>query len=117
MRRPHGSCGFLALNSRAMRLMLRCTKARGAPPSRRRVAPGSVWTFAMSAQTADSEFAFKLPSLSYIDAEWEDHDLRVDSASPQGARKRGLAGWWSRQAAALVAWRRNNEAARELSAM
>ena len=71
----------------------------------------------MSAQIADSEFAFKLPSLSYIDAEWEDHDLRVDSASPQGARKRGLAGWWSRQAAALVAWRRNNEAARELSAM
>jgi uncharacterized protein YjiS (DUF1127 family) len=71
----------------------------------------------MSAQTAESEFAFKLPSLSYIDANWEEADLRVPSASPPGARKRGLAGWLSRQAAAFVAWRRNNEAARALSAM
>jgi len=72
----------------------------------------------MSAQIADSQFAFKLPSLSYIDAKWEEPDLRVPSASPQGgARKGGLAGWWSRQAAAFVAWRRNNDAARELCAM
>jgi len=71
----------------------------------------------MSAQIADSQFTFKLPSLSYIDAKWEEPDLLVPSAPRQGARKRGLAGWWSRQAAAFVAWRRNNEAARELSAM
>jgi uncharacterized protein YjiS (DUF1127 family) len=71
----------------------------------------------MSAQIADSEFAFKLPSLSYIDAKWEEPDLRVPSASRQGAQRRGLAGWWSRHAAAFLAWRRNNEAARELSAM
>jgi uncharacterized protein YjiS (DUF1127 family) len=71
----------------------------------------------MSAQIADSQFAFKLPSLSYIDAKWEEPDLRVPTASAQGARKRSLAGWLSRRAAAFVAWRRNNEAARELSAM
>ena len=46
----------------------------------------------MSAQVANSEFVFKLPSLSYVDAEWEERDPRVPSASPQGARKRGLAG-------------------------
>jgi len=71
----------------------------------------------MSAQTADSQFTFKLPSLSYIDAKWEEPDLRVPSASPQRAHKRGLAGWLSRQAASFFAWRRNNEAARELFAM
>jgi uncharacterized protein YjiS (DUF1127 family) len=71
----------------------------------------------MSAQTADSEFPFKLPSLSYIDAKWEEPDLRVSVASPKGGRKGGLVGWWSRQAAAFVAWRRSNEAARELSGM
>jgi len=71
----------------------------------------------MSAQIADSEFAFKLPSLSYIDAKWEEPDLWAPSASPKGAQKRGLAGWWSRQAAAFVARRRNNEASRELCAM
>ena len=71
----------------------------------------------MSAQIADSQFTFKLPSLSYIDAKWEEPDLLVPSASPKGARKGGLLGWWSRQTAAFVAWRRNNEAARELCAM
>ncbi len=71
----------------------------------------------MSAQIADSQFTFKLPSLSYIDAEWEEATLRVSRASPQATRKSGLTGWWSRQANAFVAWHRNNEAARELSAM
>jgi uncharacterized protein YjiS (DUF1127 family) len=71
----------------------------------------------MSAQTANSQFAFKLPSLSYVDAEWEEPDPRVSSALPQRAPKRGLAAWWSRQAAAFVAWRRNNEGATELAAM
>jgi uncharacterized protein YjiS (DUF1127 family) len=73
--------------------------------------------FAMSAQTANSQLAFRLPSLSYVDAEWEEVDPRVLSASAQGARKTGLTGWWSRQVAAFVAWHRNNEAARELAAM
>ena len=31
----------------------------------------------MSAQIANSQFTFKLPSLSYIDAEWEEPTLRV----------------------------------------
>lgn len=71
----------------------------------------------MSAQTADSQFTFKLPSLSYIDAKWEEPDLRVACGLRQGPDQGRLAGWWSRQVAAFVAWRRNNEAARELSAM
>jgi uncharacterized protein YjiS (DUF1127 family) len=71
----------------------------------------------MSAQIANSQFAFRLPSLSYVDAEWEELDPQVPSASPEGARNRGLAAWWSRQAAAFVAWRRNNQAATELATM
>jgi uncharacterized protein YjiS (DUF1127 family) len=94
--------------------MLRCIKARGRPAFLTSALHlGLVWMSVMSAQIADSQYAFKLPSLSYVDAKWEEPDLRVSSASPQGARK----GWWSRQAAAFIAWRRNNQAARELSAM
>jgi len=71
----------------------------------------------MSAQTADSQFTFKLPSLSYVDAKWEEADLRIPSDSRHGPRQGGLAGWWSRRVAAFAAWRRNNEAARELFGM
>ena len=71
----------------------------------------------MSAHTADSELSFKLPSLSYIDAQWEEPNLRAPSAVPQGVRKTGLAAWLSRRVAAFVAWRRNNGAALELAAM
>jgi uncharacterized protein YjiS (DUF1127 family) len=70
----------------------------------------------MSVHTADSQFSFSLPSLSYIDAKWEEPNLRT-AATPSVVRKGGLAAWLSRQAAAFVAWRRDSEAASELYAM
>ena len=71
----------------------------------------------MSAHTADTKFAFQLPSLSYIDAKWEEPNLRTPVAPERAARTGGLAGWLSRQVGAFVAWRRDSEAAGELSAM
>ena len=69
----------------------------------------------MSAQTADSQFSFKLPSLSYIDAKWEEPNLLAPPAAP--VRKRGLGVWLSARVAAFQAWRRDREAAAELAAM
>jgi uncharacterized protein YjiS (DUF1127 family) len=69
----------------------------------------------MSAQTADSQFSFKLPSLSYIDAKWEEPELLAPAAAP--ARKTGLAAWLAARVAAFQAWRRDREAAAELAAM
>lgn len=71
----------------------------------------------MSASTANSQFNFKLPSLSYIDAKWEEPALRSPAASPRAVRNTGLAAWLSRQVAAFVAWRNAKAAALELSAM
>src|ERR1700759_57341 len=89
----------------------------GAPPRWRWVVPGTVWTFVMSAHIADSQFSFELPSLSYIDAKWEEPSLRAPAPARQTLRDTGLAAWLSRQVAALVAWYRNGEAAAELAAM
>ncbi len=69
----------------------------------------------MSVHTADSRFSFQLPSLSYIDAQWEEPNLHT--AAPQAARKDGLAAWLSRRVAAFIAWYRNNEAMSELASM
>jgi uncharacterized protein YjiS (DUF1127 family) len=71
----------------------------------------------MSVHTADSKLSFQLPSMSYIDAKWEEPNLRAPAATPSAVRKGGLAAWLSRQVAAFVAWRRDSEAAGELSAM
>ncbi len=71
----------------------------------------------MSAHTADSRYTFRLPSLSYIDAKWEEPSLRAPSAEPPGVRKTGLITWLARRAAAVIAWHRNNQALSELSAM
>ena len=71
----------------------------------------------MSVHTADSQFSFQLPSMSYIDAKWEEPNLRTPVVAPRLARKDGLAAWLSHQLSALVAWRRNREAAAELSSM
>ena len=71
----------------------------------------------MSAHIAESQFSFELPSMSYIDAKWEEPNLRAPTAAPRVARKGGLAAWLSRQVAAFVAWRRDSEAAAELAAM
>ena len=70
----------------------------------------------MSASTTNSQFEFRLPSLSYIDAKWEEPALRTPT-SPRAVRKTGLAAWLSRQVASYVAWRNEQAAAAELSAM
>lgn len=69
----------------------------------------------MSVHTADSRFSFQLPSLSYIDAKWEEPNLRT--AAPQAVRKGGLGAWLSSQVAAFIVWRRNSEAMGELASM
>jgi uncharacterized protein YjiS (DUF1127 family) len=71
----------------------------------------------MSAHTANSNFSFELPSMSYIDAKWEEPNLRTPAAAPTMTRKGGLAAWLSHQLTALVAWRRDTLAAAELSSM
>ena len=71
----------------------------------------------MSVHTAESQFTFELPSMSYIDARWEEPSLRVDVSAPKPVHKGGLAAWLSYQVAAFVAWRRDNQAANELAAM
>ncbi len=69
----------------------------------------------MSAQPAKSHFNFQLPSLSYIDAKWEEPNLRPQDVAQTTVRQDGLAAWLSRQVTAFVAWNRNSEAARELA--
>jgi uncharacterized protein YjiS (DUF1127 family) len=71
----------------------------------------------MSAHTANSQFSFELPSMSYVDAKWEEPNLLAPTAAPRVTRKGGIAAWLSRQVAAFLAWRRDSEAAAELSAM
>jgi uncharacterized protein YjiS (DUF1127 family) len=71
----------------------------------------------MSVHTADSQFSFRLPSLSYIDAKWEEPNLRVSATAPRTTRKIGLAAWLSGQIAGFVAWHRDSAAASELAAM
>ena len=71
----------------------------------------------MSAQSANSEFTFHLPSLSYIDAKWEEPNLRVSAAEQQRPRPAGLAARLSGFVAAFVTWRRNRAAAAELATM
>ena len=71
----------------------------------------------MSVHTADSQFNFQLPSLSYIDAKWEEPNLQAQAAAPQAVRDTGLAAWLSHLVSSFVAWRRDSEAAAELSAM
>jgi uncharacterized protein YjiS (DUF1127 family) len=71
----------------------------------------------MSVHTADSRLNFQLPSLSYIDASWEEPNLRSPAAAPAKARNRGLAAWLSRQVSGLIAWRRDLKAVAELSLM
>ncbi len=70
----------------------------------------------MSAHTANSQFSFELPSLSYIDAKWEEPNLSTPAVSTP-ARSGGLAEWLSRRVAAFLAWRRDSRAAAELSLM
>lgn len=66
----------------------------------------------MSVQTADS---FHLPSLSYVDAKWEEPNLRAGASA--SATKGGVAAWLARQVAAFVTARREAAAMAELSSM
>jgi uncharacterized protein YjiS (DUF1127 family) len=71
----------------------------------------------MSAQTANSQFSFHLPSLSYIDAKWEEPSLRESVTSPATVRKSGFVTWLSGQISNFVAWRRDGQAIAELATM
>jgi len=71
----------------------------------------------MSVHTADSQFTFQLPSLSYIDAKWEEPNLHARDGAHSAVRQGGLAAWLSHKVAAFVAWTQEAEAARELSSM
>jgi uncharacterized protein YjiS (DUF1127 family) len=65
----------------------------------------------MSAHLGDSQFSFRLPSLSYIDASWEEPELRAAKPVPARASVvRALI-------AAFRGWLRDNQAAAELGAM
>jgi uncharacterized protein YjiS (DUF1127 family) len=67
--------------------------------------------------TADSQFSFQLPKMSYIDAHWEEPNLQTATPGQSSVRQTGLAAWLSRQVAAFAAWRRDSEAAGELAMM
>jgi uncharacterized protein YjiS (DUF1127 family) len=71
----------------------------------------------MSAHTADTRFSFELPKLSYIDAKWEEPNLRAPVAVPAKPHGRSRPGWLSHPVAAFLAWRRDSQAAAELSQM
>jgi uncharacterized protein YjiS (DUF1127 family) len=71
----------------------------------------------MSVHTANSQFSFQLPSMSYVDARWEEPSLGEPAVMARKARRGGLAAWLSRRIAALVAWHRHNVAAAELASM
>ena len=71
----------------------------------------------MSVQTVKSKFEFELPSMSYIDAKWEEPNLRSPAATDFPVRKSGLAGWLARRAEAVKTWRRDSRAASELAMM
>jgi uncharacterized protein YjiS (DUF1127 family) len=71
----------------------------------------------MSAHTADSQFQFRLPSLSYIDAKWEEPNLRTSAVPHTAVRQGGLAAWLSGKIATFQAWRLDRQAAAELSSM
>jgi uncharacterized protein YjiS (DUF1127 family) len=71
----------------------------------------------MSAHTAGSQYAFHLPTLSYIDAKREEPNLHAPAGMRQGVRHAGALAWLSRQVSAFAAWQRDREAAAELARM
>ena len=71
----------------------------------------------MSVHIANSELSFHLPSLSYVDAKWEEPNLRSAADAPHAVREGGPIAWLSRQIASFAAWRSERQAAAELAAM
>lgn len=65
----------------------------------------------MSAHLADSSFSHRLPTLSYVDAKWEEPNLRQTAVV---APRKGLL---ARLMANIQAWYRTNEAMTELGGM
>ncbi|MGE0223798.1 MAG: DUF1127 domain-containing protein [Acetobacteraceae bacterium] len=68
----------------------------------------------MSAPIAKSQMSFALPNLSYVDAKWEEPNLR---AQFQAEPKRGIFAWIAHKVAGIVAWNRQQEQAAELAMM
>ncbi|HET6605511.1 MAG TPA: DUF1127 domain-containing protein [Rhodopila sp.] len=69
----------------------------------------------MSAHLANSNFSHRLPSLSYIDAKWEEPELR-QQAAPSRVRG-GFGAWLAAHFTGFRTWFLENEAASELAAM
>lgn len=69
----------------------------------------------MSAHLADSELNHRLPSLSYIDAKWEEPNLR--QPAHVAPRRRGMGEWLTQRLANFRVWLRDSDAAAELGAM
>jgi uncharacterized protein YjiS (DUF1127 family) len=99
------------MKSAVVRLMLQCINSAGTPRHSDAALSRSVWTHDMSAHLADSNFSHRLPSLSYIDAKWEEPNLRqTDVAAPR-------KGFLTRLMANIQAWFRTQEAMTELGGM
>jgi uncharacterized protein YjiS (DUF1127 family) len=69
----------------------------------------------MSAHFADSDFNHRLPSLSYIDAKWEEPEL-LQTARTAPAR-RGFAEWLAARFTGFRTWFRDMQAASDLAGM
>jgi uncharacterized protein YjiS (DUF1127 family) len=72
---------------------------------------------AMNAQTPNSELTFQLPTMSYINAKWEEPNLRVNEAELRAVRKSGFAVWLAGRAAAFRGWRAKQQGMAELQMM
>lgn len=71
----------------------------------------------MNAQTPNSQLSYQLPSMSYIDASWEEPNLRTTAANARSARKHGFANWIAARVAAFRTWQQEQRARAELHAM
>jgi uncharacterized protein YjiS (DUF1127 family) len=69
----------------------------------------------MPASITTNQFAFQLPTLSYVDASLEEPNLRIQSAP--ASKGRGIAEWLAARVSAFIAWRQNAVARFELSRM
>jgi uncharacterized protein YjiS (DUF1127 family) len=71
----------------------------------------------MSVRTANSDFHFELPRLSYIDASWEGLNHQAPAETSGTSRKTGLAAWLAHQVEAFRTWRHAVRATSELATM
>src|ERR1700748_3782935 len=97
--------------------MLHCIKTRVRSAAATSRSSRVVWTFAMNARTANTQYTFDLPSLSYIDASWEEPDRGISAESGRSARKAGLARWLAGRVEAIRTWHRSVRASSELEMM